>query len=109
MQDDAATTLTCEIIEEHHVLSLGQICRSCGVRADWVILLVDEGVLEPLKIDETHFQFTARHMRRLHTARRLQRDLGLDIAGIALALELMDEIRELRNRLQALGEPPVRR
>ena len=36
-------------------------------------------------------------------ASRLQRDLGLNLAGAALALELLEEIDALRARLQALG------
>jgi chaperone modulatory protein CbpM len=36
-------------------------------------------------------------------ALRLQRDLDIDLAGAALALELLDEIESLRARLRAMG------
>jgi chaperone modulatory protein CbpM len=35
-------------------------------------------------------------------ALRLQRDLDMDLAGVALALELLDEIASLRARLRAM-------
>jgi len=38
----------------------------------------------------------------VRTAARLRRDLELDAAGIALALELLDEIDLLRARLRSL-------
>ena len=33
---------------------------------------------------------------------RLQRDLDLNLAGTALALDLLDELEQLRERLRAL-------
>jgi len=33
---------------------------------------------------------------------RLQRDLGVNLAGIALALDMLDEIDKLRGRLQRI-------
>ena len=33
----------------------------------------------------------------------LQRDLGLNLAGAALALELLDEVEALRSQLRAMG------
>jgi chaperone modulatory protein CbpM len=34
---------------------------------------------------------------------RLQRDLEMNLAGVALALDLLDEIESLRMRLRAMG------
>ncbi|MDA3920590.1 MAG: hypothetical protein PF501_07925 [Salinisphaera sp.] len=105
MKDTTDPTITCEIVEHSETLTLGQLCRSCGVHAEWVILLVDEGVLEPVTMREPRMRFAAMHLPRVHTARRLAQDLGLNASGIALALELMDEIRQLGARLDA-HEPP---
>ncbi|WP_423822644.1 chaperone modulator CbpM [Salinisphaera sp. SPP-AMP-43] len=101
MQDKSYTAIRCEIVEHSETMTLGQICRSCGVHAEWVTLLVEEGILEPIAPQERQWRFAAAHLPRVHTARRLAQDLGLNTSGIALALELMDEIRELRGRLEA--------
>lgn len=37
------------------------------------------------------------------TALRLRRDLGLNLAGAARALQLLDEVEALRERLRVLG------
>lgn len=98
---DTRYTLTCEIVEHGETLTLAQLCRSCGVHAEWVALLVEQGVLEPVAPGERQWRFATAHLPRVHTARRLARDLDLNASGIALALELMDEIRSLRSRLAA--------
>lgn len=94
---------TCEIVSTDETLTFGQLCRSCGVDADWIRYLVEEGVLEA----HTHtiagtWYFAADELPRAHTAKRLAHDLGLNAAGIALALELLEENRELK-RLIARG------
>lgn len=95
------TILHCEIVDHHETLSLGQVCRSCGVHAEWITALVEEGVLEPVAGRRGQWEFAAAHLPRVHTARRLAHDFELNPAGIALALQLLDEVRELRARLDA--------
>lgn len=84
------------IIDETTLLSLGELCRICRVHADWVIELIDEGIVEPVggTSDERYFDLTA--LNRVQNARRLARDLGVNMAGIGLALELLDELKPLR-------------
>lgn len=103
MSRSSEETLVCQIIDEHATLTLGELCRSCGVPAEWVARLVEEGVLEPTSGSlSTRWEFSVHYLPRVHRAARLEHDLGLNMSGIALALELMDEIRSLRRRLDAL-------
>lgn len=108
MQDRNQTILSCEIVDYRETLTLGQLCRSCGVHAEWVTLLVEEGVLEPVSSGQRQWRFAAAHLPRVHAARRLANDLGLNASGIALALQLMDEVRELRARLATRDHLSVR-
>ena len=56
----------------------------------------------PREAREPHsWRFTGVHMRRVRIACHLQSDLGVNLAGVALALQLLDEIEELRERLEA--------
>lgn len=43
-------------------------------------------------------------LSRARTAMRLQRDLEINLSGVALALELLDQVNELRTRLHVLDE-----
>lgn len=97
------TTLVCRVVNEQHTISIGQLCRSCGVDAEWIARLVEYGVIEPENGGHTEsWQFRAVDLRRVHTALHLQRDLDLNMPGVALALDLMNEIDGLSRSLEAL-------
>ncbi|NOY62119.1 MAG: MerR family transcriptional regulator [Gammaproteobacteria bacterium] len=89
------------IIEEEVELSLAELSQACCVNAEWLMALVDEGVLEPLA-GERCWRFGGASLYRARTIQRLQHDLGVNVAGAALALELLEEIDTLRARLAAL-------
>lgn len=90
---------TGSVIEEDS-LTLGQLCRAIGTHADWVISLVEESIIEPQGEDITLWRFSGASLARARSALRLQRDLGLNFAGIALVLDLMEELENLRTKLQ---------
>jgi chaperone modulatory protein CbpM len=87
------------ILEEQAELTLVEVSRICGVEVEWVVELVQEGVLEPAGGETPDWVFTGVQLRRVLAARRLQQDLGLNLPGVALALQLLDEIDSLRARL----------
>ena len=91
------------ILEEQIELTLDDLCHACSVHAQIIIELVDEGVLEAVGLSPGDWRFDGRNIRRARIALRLQRDLGVNLAGAALALQLMDEIETLRSRLHAMG------
>ncbi len=87
------------IVEEQIDLSLDELCRLCGTQAEQLAALVDEGVIVPEGTAPEHWRFPGMQLRRARVAVRLQRDLGVNTAGAALALQLMDEIEALRAQL----------
>jgi len=91
------------VIEEDN-LSLGQLCKACSVHADWVINLVEEGIIEPDGDKIQVWRFSGASMIRVHSAIRLQRDLGVNLAGIALVLDLLEELKYLRMHV---GQDPT--
>ena len=64
---------------------------------------VSEGVLEPIGEAPTEWRFAGQSLRRARLALSLTRDLELNPPGVALALDLLDEIAALQARLQRLG------
>ena len=88
-------TLTGEVMEESDLVSLADLCRSCTVETNTITTLVAEGILDPTGEDIEHWRFTIGSLRRVKTVIHLQRDLGVNLAGAALALELLDRIAEM--------------
>jgi len=88
-------TLTGQLLEDYDLVTIDELCRSCTVEVETITLLVAEGILDPVGGDVEHWQFTVGSLRRVKTAIHLQRDLGVNLAGAALALELLDRIAEL--------------
>jgi len=84
------------LLDEHAELDLCQLCEVCGVDAERVIEMVTEGVVEPCGIEPRQWRFTGTAVVRVRTALRLQRDLRVNLAGAALALDLLEELEELR-------------
>ena len=100
MSEQEFTAIRGTIVEAEAALSLGELCRACAVSAEDVIRLVEEGVIEPRGPEPRVWRFEAVCVRRVGRAQRLRRDLGINLAGAALAVDLLEELDRLRTRLQ---------
>jgi chaperone modulatory protein CbpM len=100
MNEQKIAAIRGTIVEAETALSLGELCRACAVSAEEVIHLVEEGVIEPRGREPRAWRFEAVCVRRVSRAQRLRRDLGVNLAGAALAVELLEELDRLRTRLR---------
>ena len=91
-----------ELIDEHTTFTLADLCRSCAVEAELIEALVEQGILEPSGRRGRHWCFPASSLRRTRITLHLQRDLGVNLAGAALALDLLERVEVLDARLRAL-------
>jgi chaperone modulatory protein CbpM len=98
-KEDRSHVVQSEIIEARIDLSLSDLCEVCSVSSDVVLQLVDEGLVEPVGREPSEWRFSGRSVRRVVVAERLSRDLRLNPAGAALVLDLLDEVKQLRQRL----------
>lgn len=83
-------------------VSLKQLCRIGGCSADWVVELVEQGILEPAGRDRATWRFHSSSLGVVTRVRRLQGDLGINLAGVAVVLALVEENARLKRRLQQL-------
>jgi chaperone modulatory protein CbpM len=88
------------LLDESVEFSLSEICSTCHVHAELIVQLVEVGVLEPRGTEPGQWRFPGHALRRIERALNLQRDLEINLAGVALALDLLDEIDQLRSRLR---------
>ena len=97
MSQQNPTMLVGRIVEEEMEWTLDELCGICGAERAVVVELVEHGAIEALTADAQRFGGNA--LRRARTAMRLQRDLGLNAAGTALALELLERIEALERQI----------
>jgi chaperone modulatory protein CbpM len=102
MNSKKTELLSGDLIGEDEEISLAQLCRACELSEEEIIQLVDQGIIDPLGPEPAEWRFISVSLRRVRITRNLQRDLGVNPPGAALALELLEEIEELRSRLQHL-------
>ncbi len=89
-------------LHEHHALSERQLAELSGLSESELNELMDYGAIEPINIDAQEPSFEARCIVAARTARRLRDDFDLNMHGVALALSLLDRVRDLETQLNDL-------
>jgi chaperone modulatory protein CbpM len=104
MNKQLLSLLMGEVLEEDVELTLTELCMTCQVPEERVYELVDEGIVEPLGRDPANWRFQGVSVYRVRCALHLERDLGVNVAGAALAIELLEELNAMRERLQRFSD-----
>jgi chaperone modulatory protein CbpM len=84
------------LLDDSVEFSLAELCAACSVSEELVIEIVAEGIVEPLGRDRAQWRFTGIALTRVQRVLRLQHDFGVNLAGAALALDLLEELERLR-------------
>ncbi len=87
-------------------IGLRQLCRLSTLSPSIACALVAEGVIEPVNpaARPLRWRFPLASVERARIAGQLSRDLGVNLAGAALAVDLLDYIRSLEARLYRLEQ-----
>ena len=88
------------IVDDADEITLADPTRACRVQTDWLLELVEEGVIEPRQKGGPQWRFAATTVVRVQKAHRLHSDLGINLPGVALALQLLDRIDVLEARMR---------
>lgn len=102
MKTEKPNLLSGELLEEEEEISLAQLCEACELSEEEVVKLVDEGIIDPLGHKPAVWRFQAVSLRRVRITRNLKQELGVNTQGAALALDLLEELAQLRERLRRL-------
>jgi len=94
--------LISETVDDATVYRLRELCELCEVNAEYIAEMVETGILIPEGSEPSSWRFSAHAVVRFQQAKRLQRDLDVNLPGIALALELLDELNGMRAKVRSL-------
>ena len=99
MKESRTDWLQCLIVEEQVEFTLLELCRVSGASELQIFDWIEQGAIEPKRVSEEDGpRFDGVSLRRARKARHLAQDLEINAAGIALALDLLDEIEALRTQ-----------
>ena len=83
-----------------HALTLHEIALRCGVEQGFVEQLVEFGIIEGHAPDAQ--TYAGEVTLRVQRCVRLQRDLGVNLEGAAVIVELLERIESLEHELRSL-------
>jgi chaperone modulatory protein CbpM len=99
MTQTQITWIEGSLVEEEVHMSIVEISQATRAPEDLIMSWVTEGVLSPTGSSPEDWRFSGDSLQRANTAAHLAHDLELNTPGVALALDLLDEITRLRSQL----------
>jgi chaperone modulatory protein CbpM len=94
--------LEARVLGESDWISAAEICQICQIDAEAVRELASLGVVATREPAPGKWELAATALPRLRVAGRLMRDLGVNVSGAALVLELLEAKRGLESRIREL-------
>lgn len=99
---DKEEILTGVLIEDSVTFSYIEVCQRFHIPKELLAQMLEEGLFASpsTELEQVHIDPTA--LRRIETAYRLHRDLDINLPGVALALELLEEMEKMHRELDVL-------
>ena len=98
------TNVHCTPVDDAHPLRTDELARAVGDQVEWVMSLVEAGLIAPTvpAAPREQWAFAGEALHCARQVRRLQRDFDVGLDAAALILDLQQEVRRLR---RLLGRP----
>ena len=89
-------------LDDHELVSLEELEECSGFTRAELLELVQGGAIPAREVRGATYTFSARVVHVARTASRLRDELELDMAGIGVALRLLDRVRGLEEEIARL-------
>jgi chaperone modulatory protein CbpM len=90
------------VVDEKIIFTLTEFEQRYAVGEEFLNEMLEHGLIELGKTERDEMVLDRRALHRIESARRLHQDLEVNMPGIVLVLDLMDELRELKDELHLL-------
>jgi chaperone modulatory protein CbpM len=90
--------ITAVLVDEYETYSIQMVCEQLNIPESLMIEMEEHGLFQY----EGSQHITHQALKRIESACRIHQDLGVNLPGVVLALELLEELEELRHRLSIL-------
>src|SRR5882762_5772070 len=99
---ERTTLLDARLLGEGDWIAVTEVCRLCLMDMSAVVELVELGVVVSRGASPDDWLVPAASLPRLRVAGRLMRDLGVNVTGAALAVELLEARGDLERQVRRL-------
>lgn len=89
-------------LEETPTFTFNEVCQKYHIPDSLLLEMVEYGLFSNLTTQREELKLTPKDLTKIESAFRLHKDLGINLSGVALALELLDQIEQLNNELNIL-------
>ena len=101
MTNHGERILEARLLDETTSLHVDELCARLCVERHWIVELVELGALEPRGgAEPSAWAFPLADVPRVRAMTRLVEDLGVNLSGAALIVELVEERRRLLAQLR---------
>ncbi|WP_454781249.1 chaperone modulator CbpM [Legionella sp. WA2022007384] len=90
------------LIEETMTISFNEVCQRYHIPEELLHEMVEYGLFSTKTTKKEHLKLNPNDLRKIESAFRLHQDLGINLPGVALALELLEKIDQLNEELNIL-------
>lgn len=91
---------------EHFLLSVEDLANAAGVQTGFVETFIRFRLIEPSANSGSDQLFAASTVDRLRQILHLRQDLGVNLAGVAVILQMAEPMEELQKKLDLLRDHP---
>lgn len=90
------------VSNQEEVLTLDMLALRAGIHPAQVRQFVDFGLVQAIRRQDTVLLFEASMVPRLRVINRLRKDLGINLEGVAVVLDLLEKLRALQRENELL-------
>ena len=103
-RNDDDDVLRAQFLDDDDWLRIDEICNRLCVEQQWIVEMVELGALDPRGgLEPADWVFPRRQLPRVLAMTRLVTDLGVNLTGAAIIVELVEERRRLQAQLHSAG------
>lgn len=96
------TIVTGVLLDEQTTVSFVEVRQRLNLTEAALLELLEQGIFDISAQNFKQMQFNVMMLQKIEAACRLQQDLGVNVPGAVLALELLEELAQLRLQLSIL-------
>lgn len=90
------------LIEESETITYTEVCQKYNIPEKLLVEMMEQGLFSNQSTRLNELQLNQKELHKIESAFRLHRDLGINLPGVVLAIELLERIEQMDDELNIL-------